>query len=151
GPALFFHRDARPSRPCSAAHGRAPAAEAADRTEHGGDCTSAAGSAWVEAQGSIRYRLRRRAARFRGGRTQGRRYRLRAHAIADRARQGPQGPLRHAVAAAARTATRLVAGGAAARRAAPPRLAVSRPQSDRATLDPPGQPRRSCRTPSPPG
>jgi integrase len=56
------------------------------------------------------------------------------------------GPLRHAVAAAARTAARLVAGGPAARRAAAARLAVSRPQSDRATLDPPVQPRRSCRS-----
>src|SRR5208282_6045164 len=57
-----------------------------------------------------------------------------------------RGPLRHAVAAAARTAARLVAGGAAARRAAAARLAVSRPQSDRATLDPPVQPRRPCRS-----
>ncbi len=88
GPALLFHRDARPARPCPAAHGRAPAAAAADCTEHGGDYASAAGSAGVEAQGSIRYRrslssgrpkagpVGRRAARFRGSRAQGRRYRL---------------------------------------------------------------------------
>ena len=41
---------------------------------------------------------------------------------------------------------RLVAGGAAARRAAAAGMAVSRPQSDRATLDPPVQPRRPCRS-----
>src|SRR5258707_8398190 len=38
------------------------------------------------------------------GRTQGRRYRFRAHAATRRARQGPQGPLCYAVAAAARPA-----------------------------------------------
>ena len=50
----------------------------------------------------------RRAARLRGGGAQGRRYRLRTHAAAGRAGQRPQGPPRHAVAAAARSAARLV-------------------------------------------
>ena len=45
----------------------------------------------------------------RGRRAQGVRHRLRAHADPGRAGQGPQGPLRHAVAAAARAAARLVA------------------------------------------
>ena len=56
----------------------------------------------------------RRTARLRGCRAQGRRYRFRAHAVARRARQGRQGPPCNAVATAARTAARLVAGGAAA-------------------------------------
>ena len=68
-----------------------------------------------------------------------------AHADPGRAGQGPQGSPRHAVAAAARTAARLVAGGAAAGRDAAARLAVSGPQSGRAALDPPAQPRRPCR------
>jgi hypothetical protein len=43
----------------------------------------------------------RRPARLRGGGAQGRRHRLRAHAVAGRAGQRPQRPPRHAVAAAA--------------------------------------------------
>jgi integrase/recombinase XerD len=45
-----------------------------------------------------------RAARLRGGRAQGRRYRLRAHAVAGRAGQRSQRPRCHAVATAARAA-----------------------------------------------
>ena len=56
----------------------------------------------------------RRAARLGGCRAQGRRYRFQAHAAARRARQGRQGPPCNAIATAARTAARLVAGGAAA-------------------------------------
>jgi hypothetical protein len=88
----------------------------------------------------------RRAARLRGGRAQGWRCRLRAHAAAGRARQGARGPARHVVAATARTAARLVAGRAARRRVAAPGLVVSGAQSDRAAVDPPAQPCRSrCR------
>src|SRR5215469_879140 len=89
---------------------------------------SAARRNGAEVQGGIRHRLRRRAARLGSRRAQGRRYRFRAHAAARRARQGRQGPPRDAVAAAARTAARLVARGAAAEPAAAGRLAVSRPQ-----------------------
>ena len=103
-----------------------------------------AGGAGAQVQGGARHRLWRRAARLRGGRAQGRRHRQRAHAAAGRAGQGPQGPPRHAVAAAARTAARLVARGPAARRHAAAGLAVSRPQPDRADHDPPAQPRRPC-------
>jgi len=80
--AFLFHRDTRPAGPCPAAHGRAPAAAATGRSERGGDYASAPGGARAQVQGGIRYRLRRRAARLRGGRAQGRRYRLRAHAVA---------------------------------------------------------------------
>ena len=55
------------------------------------------------------------------------------------------GPSRHAVAAAARTAARLVAGGPASGHVAAARLAVSRPQSGRAALDAPARSRRPCR------
>ena len=54
----------------------------------------------------------RRAPRFGGCRAQGWRYRFHTHAAARRARQGRQGPPCNAVATAARTAARLVAGGA---------------------------------------
>ena len=120
----------------------APAAGGAQR--RGGDA-AAAGGTGAEVQGGVRHRLRRRAARLRSRRAQGRRYRFRAHAAAGRARQGTQGPPRHAVAAAARTAARLVARGAAARLLLPRRLAVSRPQPGRAAVDPPAQPRRPRR------
>ena len=55
------------------------------------------------------------------------------------------GPQRHAVAAAARAAARRVAAGPAPGRSAAAGLAVSGPQSGRAPLDPPAQPRRPCR------
>ena len=89
----------------------------------------------------------RRAARLGGRRAEGRRYRFRAHAAARRARQGRQGPPRDAVAAAARTAARLVARRAAAQPAAAGRLAVSRPQPGRAAVGPPARPRRPRRRP----
>src|ERR1700731_4883509 len=89
----------------------------------------------------------RRAARLGSCRAQGRRYRFRAHAVARRARQGGQGPPRDAVAAAARTAARLVARGAAAQPAAAGRLAVPRRQPGRAAVGSPTQSRRPCRRP----
>jgi integrase len=55
------------------------------------------------------------------------------------------GPQRHAVAAAAPAAARLVAGRPAPGRSAAAGLAVCGPQSGRATLEPPAQPRRPCR------
>ncbi|HKM69616.1 MAG TPA: phage integrase N-terminal SAM-like domain-containing protein [Stellaceae bacterium] len=79
---FFFTVTPRPAGPCPAAHGRAPAAAATGGAERGGDYASAPGGARAQVQGGIRYRLRRRAARLRGGRAQGRRYRLRAHAVA---------------------------------------------------------------------
>src|SRR5207247_1384747 len=60
-------RPAPPAGPCPAAHGRAPAAAATGRSERGGDYASAPGGARAQVQGGIRYRLRRRAARLRGG------------------------------------------------------------------------------------
>jgi integrase/recombinase XerD len=49
-------------------------------------------AAGAEVQGGARHRIRRRTARLRGRRAQGRRYRFRAHAAAGRAGQGPQEP-----------------------------------------------------------
>jgi hypothetical protein len=57
------------------------------------------------------------------------------------------GPPCDAVAAAARIAARLVAGGAAAQPAATGGLAVSRSQPSRAAIGPPAQPRRPGRRP----
>ena len=74
-------------------------------------------------------------------RAQGRRHRQRAHADPRRAGQGPQGPLRHALAEPARPAAHLVEGGAAAG------LAVPGPRSGAADHDAPAQPRLSCRRP----
>ena len=73
-----------------------------------------------------------------------------AHADPRRARQGPQGSPRHAVAAAARTAARLVAGGQAPRRDAAAGLAVPGPQPDHAALHAADEPRRPCRRARPP-
>src|SRR5262249_23393864 len=100
--AFLLHRDARPAGPCPAAHGGARTAPAAGRAERRGGHAAAPGGAGAEVQGGIRHRLRRRTARLRGRRAQGRRRRLRAHAAAGRAGQGPQGSPCHAVAATAR-------------------------------------------------
>ena len=79
---------------------------------------------------------------------------FRAHAAARRARQGrkslpsrKRGTATRCLATAARTAARLVAGGAAAQPAAAGRLAVSRPQPGRTAVGPPALPRRPCRRP----
>ena len=74
--------------------------------------------------------LRRRAARQRGRRAEGRRHRQPAHDAARRAGQGPQGPLRHALAGAAGAAARLVARARMRRaRCCARRLAVPGPGS----------------------
>ena len=75
-----------------------------------------------------RDRLRRRAARVRGGRPQSRRHRQHPHADPGRAGQGPQGPQRHAIATAPGAAAAVVTRGQAARRHAARGLAVPRPQ-----------------------
>ncbi len=96
-----------------------------------------------QVQGGAERGLWRGPARRRGGLAQGQRYRQQAHDHPRRAGQGPQGSLRHALAAAARAAARLVerrrgrrAGcfPAAIRAAddhapAQPRLSTPRPQT----------------------
>ena len=104
-----------------------------------------------QVQGRAVGRLWRRAARLRGVDAEGRRHRQRAHADPGRARQGPQGPQRDAVAAAARPAARSGGRRAAAGRDASRRLAVSGPQPGEAAHDPPAQPRCPSRQPRPPG
>src|SRR4029077_1324918 len=124
---LLLHGDARPAGSGAAADRRAAAAsDTGGAWRRRGDA-AAAGGISAEVQGGVRHRLRRWAARLGGCRAQGRRCRFRAHATARRARQGGQGSSRDAVAAAARTDARLVAGGAAAQPAAAGRLVVSRP------------------------
>ena len=76
--------------------------------------------------------LRRRTARERSGGAEGGRRRQRAHDAAHRAGQGPQGSLRHALAGAAGASARLVARGPRPGQDARWRVAVSRPESDRA-------------------
>src|SRR5690349_20611613 len=50
-----FTRDARPARPCAAAHGRARTAPVASRAECGGEgCAAAPGGAGAEVQGGLR-------------------------------------------------------------------------------------------------
>ena len=71
-----------------------------------------------------------RAARLRGGRLEGRRYRQRPDGDPRRARQRRQGPLRHAVGATARHPAHLLASSPAAA------LALSRPRRDRADRRP---------------
>src|SRR5215831_4864689 len=69
----------------------------------------AAGGAGAEVQSGSRCRTWSRAARLGSGHAQGQRCWFRAHAAAGRAGQGPERSARHAVAAAVRTAARLVA------------------------------------------
>src|ERR1700730_14490710 len=66
--AFLLHRNARPAGPCTAAHDCAAAASAAGGAERGGDITFAPGGAGAQVQSGIRCRLRRWAARVRGGR-----------------------------------------------------------------------------------
>src|SRR6516162_5788978 len=112
GLALLFHSDAGSAGSGAPAHRRAvSAADTGSAQRRGSDPAAARGNS-AKVQGGVRDRLRRRAARFGGCRAQGRRYRFQPHVATRRARQGRQGPPRNAVATAARTAARLVAGGA---------------------------------------
>ena len=63
GPALPFHRDARPPGTCPAAHGRAPTASATGGAQRRGGDAAAPGGAGAEAQGSIRHRRSRSSGR----------------------------------------------------------------------------------------
>ena len=99
------------------------AAQAAGGAEPRGGGAPARSGAGAQVQGGAERGLRRGPARLRGGLAQGLRHRQQAHDDPGRAGQGPQGPLRDALAASARTAARLVEGGAAAG------LAVSGPRS----------------------
>ena len=96
------------------------AAQAAGGAQPGGGGAAARCRAGAQVQGGAERGLWGGPARRRGDLAQGRRHRQQAHGHSRRARQRPQRPQRHAVAASARTAARLVEGGAAAG------LAVSR-------------------------
>ena len=84
------------------------AAEAAARALVGTDRPAAGGCIGAEGQGDAERRLWRRIARHGGRCAQGLRHRQQADAAPRRQRQGRQGPLRHALADAARSAARLV-------------------------------------------
>ena len=89
--------------------------------------------------------LRRRTARRRGHRAEGRRHRQPAHDAARRTGQGPQGPLRHALAVAAGASSRVVARRACPGQDLPQGLAVPRARSDGSVDRPATQPRHPCR------
>ena len=88
GSTLLFHSDARPAGSGAPAHRRAVSAADTGSAQRGGSDPPAARGNSAKVQGGVRDRLRRRAARLRGCRAQGRRYRFQAHAAARRARQG---------------------------------------------------------------
>ena len=88
----------------------ARAAQSADCVEPGGSRPHGGGGTWPQVQGGAERRLWGGSAGVRSRCAQGERYRQRADDDPDRAEQAPQGPLRDAVAAAARSAARLVAG-----------------------------------------
>ena len=89
----------------------AGAAQSADRVGPGGSLAAhVRGGTRPQIQGGAQRHLRGGSAGVRSRCAQGERYRQRANDDPDRAGQAPQGPLRDAVAAAARVAARLVAG-----------------------------------------
>ena len=92
----------------------------------------------VKVQGRVQRCLWGGPARVRSRRTEGVRHRQRAHDVARRARQRPQGSLRDAVACAAGASTRLVA------HRTPQGVAVHGPGSVAANIDTPTQPRLPC-------
>ena len=120
GIAVFLPCDARSLRYHEPSAVRPPTPEAAYRSEPRGGLTVPGGGAEAQVQGGVERGVRCRAACVRGDVAQGHRHRQQAHGDPCGARQGPQRPLRDAVAATARTVARLVAGGT------PARLAVSR-------------------------
>ncbi len=123
---VLLRRHARPQRVDGEDAAGARAAHAAGGVEPRGGRAPDRRAPEPEAPDGAVGRLRRRAARQRGGRAEGRRHRQPAHDAARRAGQGPQGPLRHALAGAARAAARLVARGPCPGQDARRRLAVSR-------------------------
>ena len=164
---VLLRRHARPRRADGQDAAGARAAHAAGGPEPRGGRPPDRRSAEPEVPDGAVGCLRRRPARQRGDRAQGRRHRQPAHDAARRAGQGPQGPLRHALAGAARAAARLVARGPCPGQDAAQRVAVPRAQSDgpadaRASSTAPSmplpRPRRStsacrctrCATASPP-
>ena len=123
GAAVLLQGHAQAPRHHRAHDVRPRAAQAAGGAQPGGGGAAARCGAGAQVQGGAERGLWRRPARLRGGLAQGRRHRQQAHGDPRRAGQGPQGPLRDAVSASARTAARLVEGGTAAG------LAVSRARS----------------------
>ena len=110
GAAVLLRHNARSSRDCQASAGCARAAQSAGHLEPGGSRPHVGGGTWRQVQGGAERGLWGGSAGVRSRCAEGERYRQRADDDPDRAGQAPQGPLRDAVAAAARSAARLVAG-----------------------------------------
>jgi Phage integrase, N-terminal SAM-like domain len=97
----------------------------------------------AEVQGGARHRIWHRTARLRGRCAQGRRYRSERMLL--RVEQGKGRKDRNAMLSPLELLRAWWRGGSVPGRVAAARLAVSGPQSGRAALDPPAQPRRPCR------
>jgi hypothetical protein len=140
--ALLLRGDAGPARVGRADPACPRAAQAAGRAQRRRGGAFPGSGRTREAPDGPDHRLRRRPAGVRGGSSAGRRHRQRPDGDPRHAWQGRQGALRHAVAAAARPAARLLAAGAAGA------VAVSRPPcrpsaaSERVAGGLPGSPRR---------
>ncbi len=111
--AVLLWRHARAWRDPGAHSLRPGAAQAAGGAERRRGRALSRGGAEPEDPRRADDRLCGGAARLRGGRPQGGRYRQRPDGHPGRARQGRQGPLRHAVGAAARHPAHLLASGPA--------------------------------------
>jgi len=109
--ALLLRRDAGPARGVRSHHQRQGAEETAGSAQRRGDRPLPAGGAGAAQPGGSDHSLWRGAAGVRGGRPQGWRHRQQSHGHSGRARQGRQGPLRHAVAPAPAHPSRLLAIG----------------------------------------
>ena len=107
--ALLLRRDARAAGDCRAHPLCAQAAAAAGGAERRRGRALSRGGAEPEAPRGADHGLCRRPAGVRGGRPQGRRHRQQPDGDPRRAGQRRQGPLRHALAAAARHPARLLA------------------------------------------
>ena len=145
GPEVLLRRHARPWRVDGQDATRARAAHAAGGAQPRGGLASDRRGPQPQAPDGAVGGLRRRAARQRSHRAEGRRHRQPAHDAARGARQGPQGPLRHAPAGPAGAAARVVARGPRPGQDPAQRLAVPGPESDGPAEHPPAQPRHPRR------
>ena len=135
--AVLLWRHARPAGGGGADRLRPRAGEVAAGPRPRGGRAPACGGGGTAQPRRVDDGVRGRAARRRGRATEGRRDRQSAHAHSYRERQGRQGALRHAVAAAPRNSARLLATDALQR------LAVSRPGTPADTSA-----EAPCRTPA---
>ena len=146
--AVLLWRDARPGRDPGAHPLCAGAAQAAGRAERRRGRALSRGGAEPEDPHGADDGLCRRAARLGGGRAQGRRHRQRADGDPRRAGQGRQGPLRHAVAAAARRSCAPTGGSRGRRTGCFPAATTSSRSTSRCCTPPAARPARRPAWPS---